>query len=147
MSIFPLIPTLIFGAVVLGAGVLLAPGLPPGLPQSAARQTAAPRIGLAAALILACVISGALFLAARFGWASLTFDVLGLVALVAAGLGGRLAFRQSRREAGWPGARELVFFGLVLGLFVLPSLILPVPLDTDARASAIWLTACAKAAP
>ncbi len=129
MSIFPLIPTLIFGAAVLGAGVLLAPGLPPGT----ARQAAAPRIGLAAALTLAFVITGALFLAALFGWDSPALDFLWLTALVAAGLGRRLASRPARREIGWPGARELAFFGLVLGLFVLPVLILPVPLDTDAQ--------------
>ncbi len=140
MSIFPLIPLFIFGAVALGAGVMLAPGLPRSAGQ-AARQRGAPRIGLAAALALAFVIAGALFLAALFGWDSLTVDYLWFAVLVALFLTGTLAARRARHEAaglgaraiGWPGARELVFFGLVLALFALPILILPVPLDTDAQ--------------
>ena len=34
---------------------------------------------------------------------------------------------------GWPAALDLAFFALVAALFALPTLILPVPLDTDAQ--------------
>ena len=36
-------------------------------------------------------------------------------------------------DQGWPGPRDLLFFGFAALLFVIPALILPVPLDTDAQ--------------
>ena len=129
----------IFGAVALGAGVMLAPALP--MPRLAARQHTAPRIGLAAALALAIVIAGALFLASLFGWDTLVIDYLWFALLVGIFLGGTLALGTTRNEEagladheiGWPGVRELAFFALVLAIFAAPILVLPVPLDTDAQ--------------
>lgn len=129
----------VFGAVVLGAGAMLAPALP--LPPALTRQRAAPRVGLAAILALAVIVAGALFLAALFGWDSLTLDYLLFALLVSIFLGGTLALGTRRGEAagladheiGWPGRRELVFFAVAAALFTLPIFLLPVPLDTDAQ--------------
>ena len=139
MSFLPLIPIFIFGAVALGAGAMLAPALP--LTATTVRQNRAPRVGLAAALALAFVVDGALFLAALFGWDTLTIDYLWFALVVGIFLTGTLALGTSRgeeaglrdRDLGWPGVRELVFFGLVLLLVIVPVLVLPVPLDTDAQ--------------
>jgi len=134
MAFHGLITLFIFGAVALGAGAMLAPALP-ALPTPI-RQRTAPRIGLAAALVLAVVIAGALFLTALFGWDTLTIDCLWFALLVGIFLGGTLARGAFRGEAaglGWPGARELAFFALALALFAAPLLVLPVPLDTDAQ--------------
>lgn len=123
----------IFGAVVLGSGAMLAP----------AWDTAQPRIGLSAALALALVMGGAIFWAMLFGWSTLVIDYL-LFALVSGiFLFGTLSYGQRRAEArgevlddsdqGWPGARDLLFFAAVALFFIIPVLILPVPLDTDAQ--------------
>ncbi len=136
MSLFVIF---VFGAVALGAGVMLAPALP--MPASNARQRTAPRVGLGAALALALVVAGALFLASLFGWDTLTIDYLLFALLVGIFLGGTLARGTTLgeeagladSELGWPGIRELACFALVLALFVAPILVLPVPLDTDAQ--------------
>lgn len=123
----------VFGAVVIGAGAMLAP----------AWNTAQPRIGLAAALALGLIMGGAIFWAMLFGWNTLVIDYL-LFALVTAVLvGGTLSFGQRRAEArgqtledadqGWPGPRDLLFFGLAALVFIAPALVLPVPLGTDAQ--------------
>ncbi len=136
MSLFTVF---VFGAVALGAGVMLAPALP--MSRLTARQRIAPRIGLAAALALAFVITGALFLTSLFGWDTLTIDYLWFALLVGIFLGGTLSVGISRSEQaglhdfdiGWPGVREIAFFLLVLAILVAPMLVLPVPLDTDAQ--------------
>ncbi len=123
----------IFGAVVIGAGAMLAP----------AWNTAQPRIGLAAALALGVVVGGAVFWAMLFGWNTLVVDYL-LFALVSSiFLFGTLSYGQKRAEKrgeeladadqGWTSARDLLFFGFAALIFVIPALIVPVPLDTDAQ--------------
>ncbi|MEP7293138.1 MAG: DUF6541 family protein [Chloroflexota bacterium] len=123
----------IFGAVMIGAGSLLAPALP----------TRQPRIGLAAALALGVVIGGALFWAMLFGWDTLVVDYL-LFALVSSiFLFGTLSYGQKRAEKrgeeladadqGWTSPRDLLFFGFAALVFIVPALIAPVPLDTDAQ--------------
>jgi hypothetical protein len=120
MTLHTFLITGCFGALVLGSGVLLAPLLP-------GKET---RIGLAAALALAGVLVGSLALAALFGWHPAQIDILWLALI-----GGLVVLRWRRRPAGHgaPGLREVAFFALVLGLFVAPVLVLPVPLDTDAQ--------------
>lgn len=123
----------VFGAVILGTGALLAPAWP----------TAQPRIGLAAALALGLVVGGALFYAMLFGWDTLVVDYLLFALVTTIFLLGTLTFGQRRAEArgvaladfyeGWPGPRELLFFGFAALIFIVPTLMLPVPLDTDAQ--------------
>ena len=123
----------VFAAVVIGAGAMLAPALP----------TKQPRIALAAALALGVVIGGALFWAMLFGWDTLVVDYL-LFALVSSiFLFGTLSYGQKRAEKrgeelsdadqGWTSARDLLFFGFAALVFIVPALIVPVPLDTDAQ--------------
>lgn len=129
----PLVVMFIFGAVILGTGSLLAPAWP----------TAHPRVGLAAALALALVVGGALFLGMLFGWDTLSVDYLLFALVTTIFLGGTLTYGQKRAEArgialedfreGWPGPQDLLFFVLVGLAFALPVLVLPVPLDTDAQ--------------
>jgi hypothetical protein len=129
----PLFIVFVFGAVVLGAGVMLSPAWP----------TKQPRIGLAASLALALVVGGAIFWAMLFGWDTLVIDYLLFALITTIFLGGTLAQAQTRAEAkgeiltdaqqGWPGPKDLAFFALVALLFIIPVLILPVPLDTDAQ--------------
>lgn len=129
----PLFVIFIFGAVVVGAGAMLAPALP----------TRQPRIGLAAALALALVIGGALFISMLFGWNTLVIDYILFALITVTFLGGTLSYGQQRAERrgeelldadqGWPGPRDLLFFGLAALIFVLPALTVPVPLDTDAQ--------------
>ncbi len=123
----------IISAVVIGAGAMLAPGLP----------TKQPRIGLAAATALGVVIGGALFWAMLFGWDTLVVDYL-LFALVSSiFLFGTLSYGQKRAEKlgeeladadqGWTSMRDLLFFAFAALIFIVPALIVPVPLDTDAQ--------------
>ena len=130
----PLSIMFIPGSVLLGAGALLAPALP-------GKQV---RIGLGAALALAVIMCGATGWddALRLGtrWSS-TICFFALVTLVLlGGTLGRGQLRAARQGAevadadmGWPAALDLAFFALVAALFALPTLILPVPLDTDAQ--------------
>jgi hypothetical protein len=129
----PLFVIFIFGSVVVGAGAMLAPAWP----------TQQPRIGLNAALALAIVTGGALFWAMLFGWNTLVIDYLLFALVTVIFLGGTLSYGQMRAEKrgeelldaaqGWPGPRDLMFFALVALLFIIPALVLPVPLDTDAQ--------------
>ena len=129
----PLFVIFIFGAVVIGAGAMLAPAWP-------AEQ---PRIGLGAALFLALVVGGALFWAMLFGWDTLVIDYLFFALITIIFLGGTLSYGQMRAEQrgeelpdmeqGWPGPRDLIFLALVALIFIVPAMILPVPLDTDAQ--------------
>ncbi|NWG16563.1 MAG: hypothetical protein HXY41_08000 [Chloroflexi bacterium] len=123
----------IFGAVVIGAGAMLAP----------AWNTAQPRIGLAAALALGLIMGGAIFWAALFGWNTLVIDYLLFALVTTIFLGGTLSYGQRRAEKlgltlsdteqGWPGPRDLLFFGLAALVFIAPALVLPVPMGTDAQ--------------
>lgn len=129
----PLFIIFIFGAVVVGTGAMLAPAWP----------THQPRIGLSAALVLALIISGALFWSMLFGWDTLVIDYLLFALITVTFLGGTLSYGQMRAERrggelpdaaqGWPGPRDLLFFVFVTLVFIIPALILPVPLDTDAQ--------------
>jgi hypothetical protein len=127
----PIFVIFIFGSIVLGAGAMLAPAIP----------TNGPRIGLAATLALAIVVVGAIGYAALFGWDTLVIDYLWFALLVGIFLTGTLSAGMFRSEAqggikdysGWPGPRELAFFGMIAIVFSVPALILPVPLDTDAQ--------------
>jgi len=111
----------ILGAVMLGAGAMLAP----------AWRTAQPRIGLAATLCLALVVGGAVFWAELFGWDTLVIDYLLFFLVSVVVLGGTLSQAQARAEAkgedlpdsiqGWPGPRDLAAFGL-LGLLLVAAL-------------------------
>ncbi len=123
----------VLGAVVLGAGAMLSPAWP----------TREPRIGLAAALALGVIMGGALVWAMLFGWDTLIIDYLLFALVTAIFLGGTLAVGMTRAEArgaeyadaeaGWPGPHDLLFFVFVALVFAIPTLILPVPLDTDAQ--------------
>ncbi len=127
----PIFVIFVFASIVFGAGAMLAPAIP----------THGPRIGLAAALSLATVVTGALFLAGTAGWNTLLIDYLWFALLVGIFLTGTFSAGMFRAEAaggvkeygGWPGPRELAFFLMVAILFAAPALMLPVPLDTDAQ--------------
>ncbi|MBW4437300.1 MAG: hypothetical protein KME04_09215 [Pleurocapsa minor GSE-CHR-MK-17-07R] len=129
----PLIVIFIFGAIILGAGAMLAPAWP-------SKQ---PRIGLNAALALALVVTGALFWAFLFGWNTLVIDYLMFALVTIIFLFGTLSLGQARAEKrgeelldadqGWPGPYDLLFFGFAALLFIAPVLMVPVPLDTDAQ--------------
>jgi hypothetical protein len=129
----PLFVIFVFGAVVIGAGAMLSP----------AWNTRQPRIGLTAALALGIVVGGAVFWAMLFGWDTLVVDYLLFALVTAIFLFGTLSYGQKRAESrgetladadqGWLSARDLLLFALVALIFVVPALILPVPLDTDAQ--------------
>jgi hypothetical protein len=68
----PIFVIFVFGSIVMGAGSMLAPALP----------TRGPRIGLAAALVLAIVVVGALAYAALFHWDTLILDYMWFAILV-----------------------------------------------------------------
>lgn len=129
----PLFVVFIFGAIVFGAGAMLAPAWP----------SSQPRIGLMAALALGLVMGGAIFWSTLFGWDTLVIDYLLFALMTSIFLFGTLSYGQKRAEAkgesladadqGWPGPRDLLFFLLVALIFLAPVLILPVPLDTDAQ--------------
>ncbi len=129
----PLFVIFVFGAVVFGSGAMLAPAWP----------TAQPRIGLTGALTLGLVMGGAVFWSVLFGWNTLVVDYLMFAIITAIFLFGTLSFAQKRAaeagieisdaEEGWPGPRDLLFFLIVALSFIVPTLILPVPLDTDAQ--------------
>jgi hypothetical protein len=78
-----------------------------------------------------------------FGWNTLVIDYLLFALITAIFLGGTLSYGQIRAEKrgeelsdadqGWPDRRDLLFFGVAALIFVIPALIVPVPLDTDAQ--------------
>jgi hypothetical protein len=129
----PFLVIFIFGAVVLGAGAMLAP----------AWDTRQPRIGLAAALALGLILVAGVAWTMLFRWQTLIIDYLVFGLLTVIFLGGTLSYGQRRAEArgetladadqGWTGPEDLLFFALVGLIFTIPVLILPVPLDTDAQ--------------
>lgn len=129
----PLFVIFIFGTIVFGAGAMLAPAWP----------SSQPRIGLMAALVLGIVMGGAVFWSMLFGWDTLVIDYLLFALMTSIFLFGTLSYGQKRAEAkgetlvdaeqGWPGPQDLIFFGIVGLIFLIPVLLLPVPLDTDAQ--------------
>lgn len=129
----PFFVIFIFGAVVIGAGAMLAPAWP----------TSQPRIGLMAAFALGLIMGGAIFWAMLFGWDTLVIDYLLFALITTIFLFGTLSYGQKRAEGrgetlldaeqGWPGPHDLLFFLFAALIFVIPALILPVPLDTDAQ--------------
>ncbi|MBN2472742.1 MAG: hypothetical protein JXN59_18610, partial [Anaerolineae bacterium] len=84
-----MIPVLVFGAALFGAGALLAPAL-------CARGRSLP-VGLAAALALAFVMNAGLVLAAFSAWRAPVFDGLFLLALAGCAGAGWLARRRIGR--------------------------------------------------
>ncbi len=106
----------VVGAVLVGAGAMLAP----------AWRTAQPRIALSATLGLALITGGSVWWAYAFGWDTLVVDYLlfALVSIVV--LGGTFAQGQARAEArgetledkdqGWPGPGDLLFLAGVGGI-------------------------------
>ncbi len=125
----PLFVVFVFASVVFGAGLLFSPALP----------TRQPRIALAGALALAGVLVLAVGYTALFRWDTLIVDYLWFGLIVGVFLTGTFSLgmfkaeNEGRKETGWPGPRELAFFGVVALLFIAPTLIFPVPLDTDAQ--------------
>jgi hypothetical protein len=132
---------LVVGAVILGAGAMLAP----------AWHTLQPRIGTSAILSLAWVSGGAVWWAYAFGWNTLVVDYLLFALLSGVVLGGTLSNAQARAEAegrtledseqGWTGPQDLLFFALVAALIALALLRLtPIaPLSTPAYQGALAL--------
>jgi hypothetical protein len=129
----PLFVWFVFMAVILGAGAMLAPAWP----------TRQPRIGLASALALGLVIGGSIFIASLFGWQPIVVDYLLFALVTCIFLFGTLTFGQRRAEArgedvgefreGWTSAGDLLFFSAVAAIFLVPLVVLPVPLGTDAQ--------------
>ena len=129
----PLFVIFIFGSVVFGGVAMLAPAWP----------TSQPRIGLMAALALGLIMGGSIFWSMLFGWTTLVIDYLLFALMTAIFLFGTLSYGQKRAEErgeilldsdqGWPGPTDLLFFLFAALVFVVPALILPVPLDTDAQ--------------
>lgn len=123
----------ILGAVVIGAGAMLSP----------AWNTKQPRIGMTAALALALVMGGAVFWASLFGWDTLVVDYLLFALVTSIFLFGTLSYGQKRAESrgeelsdadqGWTGPTDLLLFGFAALIFIIPAVLLPVPLDTDAQ--------------
>ncbi|MBX3080633.1 MAG: hypothetical protein KF716_03300 [Anaerolineae bacterium] len=127
----PIFVIFVFAAVVFGAGAMLSPVLP----------SHGPRIGLAAAFTTAFVLTGSLFYASLFGWNTLVIDYLWFAMVVGIFLAGTMSAGMYRAEAaggtkqysGWPGPRELTMFAVLSLIFIVPALIVPVPLDTDGQ--------------
>ncbi|MFN8377673.1 MAG: hypothetical protein U0452_03285 [Anaerolineae bacterium] len=129
----PLIVIFIFGAIIIGAGVMFSPAWP----------TREPRIGLNSALALALIIGGAIFWASLFGWSTLVVDYLLFALVCGIFLFGTLSYGQKRAEKkgmtlsdaeqGWPGPADVLLFAFAGLIFIIPALVMPVPLDTDAQ--------------
>lgn len=129
----PLIVIFIFGAIIIGAGVMFSPAWP----------TREPRIGLNSALALGLVVGGAVFWASLFGWSTLVFDYLLFALVTGIFLFGTLSYGQKRAERkgltlsdaeqGWPGPADVLLFAFAGLIFIIPALVVPVPLDTDAQ--------------
>lgn len=107
--------TFVFAAVIIGAGAMLAP----------AWQTERPRIGLAAALILAVIIGGAGLWAVIFQWNTLIVDYLlfGIVSAVI--LGGTIVQAQQNQadvDSHWFSTRDKIFLAMITSLCLLLAL-------------------------
>ena len=129
----PLIVIFIFGAIIIGAGVMFSPAWP----------TREPRIGLNSALALALITGGAVFWASLFGWSTLVVDYLLFALVCGIFLFGTLSYGQKRAERtgatlkdadqGWPGPADVLLFAFAGLIFIIPALVMPAPLDTDAQ--------------
>src|SRR4051812_5755990 len=114
----PLFIVLIVGAMLCGAGAMLAPALP----------TLQPRVGLAATFTLALIMGGSLFMLSLTANDPLVIDYVLFALLSGTVLGGTIAQAQTRAEEkgeeltdaeqGWTGPQDLLFFGLVGALFM-----------------------------
>ncbi len=119
----------IFVSLIGGAGLLLSPALP----------TRQPRIGLAATLCLAIVTCLSVNYTALVRWQSIIIDYLWFGLLVGVFLSGTFSLGmfkaeiEGHRETGWPGPRELGLLITLALVFIVPALMFPVPLDTDAQ--------------
>ncbi|HVO69636.1 MAG TPA: hypothetical protein VMT24_06305, partial [Aggregatilineaceae bacterium] len=115
-------------AVLLGLGTLVASILP----------TRGARIGLGAVLFLALVVDSTWFVAPLLEWSPGLADAAWIGAFLAVTLGAAQAARYYRRVSRlpawtWPSTRDLIFLTVVIALFGAVTLVLPVPLDTDAQ--------------
>ncbi len=129
-SFMALFTIFVFGAVILGAGGMLSPAWP----------TIQPRIGLGAALSLAIIVGGAVFLTSLVGWQTLLVDYLLFGLVIGIFLGGTLAVGQKRAESkgetladedqGWPGPSDLAFLGIIAVIFTAVAL-MNLPQDAD----------------
>jgi hypothetical protein len=129
----PLFVIFVFGAVILGAGVMLSPAWP----------TPQPRVMLSAAFALALIVGGTIFYSMLFGWDTLVVDYLLFALVTGIFLGGTLSIGQARAEQrgevladadqGWPGPQDIAFLLLVGLIVAVPVLLLPVPLGVDGQ--------------
>ncbi len=129
----PLFVIFVFGAVILGAGAMLAPAWP----------TQQPRVALSAALALAIIDGGAVFYGALVEWDILVVDYLLFTLITGIFLGGTLAVGQARAERkgeefsdaeqGWPGPQDLSVLFVIALIFIIWLFILPVPFGDDAQ--------------
>jgi hypothetical protein len=119
---------LVLLAVLLGLGTLVASILP----------TRGARIGLGAVLFLALVVDGTWFVAPLLDWSPGLADAAWIGAFLAVTFSAAQAARYYRRVSRlpawtWPSTRDLLFLTVVIALFGAVTLVLPVPLDTDAQ--------------
>jgi hypothetical protein len=118
----------VISAVIIGAGAMLAPAWP----------SSAPRIGLSATLLLGIVSGGAVWWTELFGWDTLIIDYLLFAIVSGVILGGTLSKGGENSEAGWPSRRELLFFGLVALVCMMPFFVLRLPLGERAASNALF---------
>lgn len=115
----------VISAVILGAGAMLAPAWP-------GRE---PRIGLSATLLLGIISGGAVWWAELFGWDTLIIDYLLFAIVSGVILGGTLA--RGGEDAGWPSRGDLIFFGVVALICMMPLFVLALPLGENAASDAL----------
>jgi hypothetical protein len=130
----PLFIVLIVGAMLCGAGAMLAPALP----------TLQPRVGLAATLTLALIIGGSLFMLSLTANDPLVIDYVLFALLSGTVLGGTIAQAQTRAEEkgeelsdadqGWTGPQDILFFALV-GVIFAGLLVIAHPFQTGASSA------------
>ncbi len=132
----PLFIVFIMGAMLCGAGAMLAPALP----------TSQPRVGLAAAFTLALIMGGSLFMLSLTANDPLVIDYVLFALLSGTVLGGTIAQAQTRAEAkgeelsdadqGWTGPQDLLFFVLV-GILLTGVLLITQPFQTGASSAGL----------
>ena len=114
---------LLFLGAILAQGAMVARALP----------TPSPRMALAGALVFALLTDASMAWASLFGFDARAIDVLLALALAGCALVWRRTRRQGDARPLWPGARVMAFLGAALLLYLVPALVVPVPLDTDAQ--------------
>lgn len=117
----------VMSAIMLGAGAMLAPAWP----------TTAPRIGLAATLLLGLVSGGAVWWAELFAWDTLIIDYLLFAIVSGVILGGTLARGGENSEGTWPSRKDLLFLAMLALISMLPLFVLKTPLGENALANSL----------